>query len=568
MHRRIGELLVEMDLIGEEEVQEALEMQRRKGGLLGEILVDLGYITDKDVLFALGAQSGMEVVDLEDIEISGEVLQMVPVNFIETFQVIPVSYEDEVLTLAMADPLNVNILDDLKFLLNCEIQGAISNPEAVGEAIEKYYAGQTGESLEDLVAGMEMDMDGLELVEGRKGYSIEDLEKSANAPPVVKLLNMVLLQAIRDKASDIHLEPFEEEFKIRYRVDGVLYELMGPPQHLSLAMASRVKVMSGLDIAETRLPQDGRIELTIGGRPVDLRVSTLPTMFGESVVMRILDRSAVSLDLDQLGLRSKEIEVIRSLVEKPNGIILVTGPTGCGKTTTLYACLTEVNRPELKVITTEDPVEYDLPGIVQVQINEEVGLTYASCLRSILRQDPDKILVGEIRDLETAQIAVESSLTGHVVFSTLHTNDAPTVVTRLVDLGLEPYLLAATLEAVVAQRLVRKICEDCKEEYEPTEEELYELELTPDMVRGKRFFYGRGCKRCNNTGYKGRTGIFEIMMCSEMVRQMITDGATTADIRRRSLSEGMRSLRESGLLTIYDGITSIEEVVRETVLSA
>jgi len=566
-HKRIGEILIEMDLVTDAEVKEALKLQKTKGGLLGEILVGLGYITEKDLLFALGAQSGMEVVELDDVEVPTEAISKVDANICETFQICPVSWDGKVLTVAVADPLNVAVLDDLRFLLNCEVQGAISNKESVEKAIKKYYEGQTGESLDDILRELGQEAADAMLLEEGGGYSIEDLEKAANSTPVVKLLNLVLLQAIRDKAADVHLEPFENDFKIRYRIDGVLYEMMPPPRHLAPALTSRVKVMSKLDIAETRLPQDGRIELNIGGRPVDLRVSTLPTMFGESVVMRILDRTNVNLDLEKIGLRSKDLEIFRALVAKPNGIILVTGPTGSGKTTTLYSALSEVNKVDTKIITTEDPVEYDLEGIVQVQINEEIGLTYANCLRSILRQDPDMILVGEIRDLETAQISVEAALTGHVVFSTLHTNDAPSVVTRLVDLGVEPYLLAATLEGIVAQRLVRKICEDCKKEYDPTDEELYELELRSDLVRGKRFYYGEGCKKCNNTGYRGRLALFEIIVLSERLKQMIIDGVSIADLRKQARAEGMKTLRESGVIAIYDGITTIEEVVKETLFA-
>jgi type IV pilus assembly protein PilB len=382
---------------------------------------------------------------------------------------------------------------------------------------------------------------------------------------VVKLLNMILLQAIRDRASDVHLEPFEHEFKVRYRVDGVLYEMMPPPVHLARAVTSRVKVMANLDIAETRLPQDGRIELNVGGNPVDLRVSTLPTMYGESVVMRILDRSNLALDLEKLGFRPDELSAFRKLVSKPNGIILITGPTGSGKTTTLYSVLQEANTIEDKIITTEDPVEYDLEGIIQVQVNEEIGLTFANCLRSILRQDPDKILVGEIRDLETAQIAVESSLTGHIVYSTLHTNDAPSAVTRMLDLGLEPFLITATLEGVVAQRLCRRICVQCKTPYDPSEQELYELELTPSEVEGRQFYYGKGCKNCNGTGYRGRIAIFEMMIMNDRLRELIMNQGSTSELRNAAREDGMRTLRDSGLLHIYDGITTIEEVVKETI---
>jgi type IV pilus assembly protein PilB len=377
---------------------------------------------------------------------------------------------------------------------------------------------------------------------------------------------MVMLLAIKDHASDIHFEPFEDEYKMRYRCDGVLYEMVPPPRHLAMAISSRIKVMSNLDIAERRLPQDGRIELNVGGNPVDMRVSVLPTMFGESVVIRVLDRTVVSLDLNKVGMDAGQLELFRSLVHKPNGICLVTGPTGAGKTTTLYSALNELNEVTDKIITTEDPVEYDIDGIVQCQINHEIGLTFASALRSILRQDPDIILVGEIRDLETAQIAVQASLTGHMVFSTLHTNDAPSSVTRLRDMGLEPYLITATLEGILAQRLVRRICDDCRTEFEPSPEMLMELNLRPGDVAGRKFYYGRGCDRCNNTGHKGRMGIFELVIVNDEIRDLISAGASTDQLRVACRRHGMQTLRESGLKAIYEGRTTIEEVVRETVL--
>jgi type IV pilus assembly protein PilB len=383
---------------------------------------------------------------------------------------------------------------------------------------------------------------------------------------VRKLINMVFLLAIRDHASDIHFEPFEDEYKMRYRCDGVLYEMVPPPRHLAMAISSRIKVMSNLDIAERRLPQDGRIELNVGGNPVDMRVSILPTMFGESCVIRVLDRTVVSLDLNKVGLEGPMLEQFRSLIHKPNGIVLVTGPTGAGKTTTLYSALNELNEITDKIITTEDPVEYDIDGIVQCPINHEIGLTFAAALRSILRQDPDIILVGEIRDLETAQIAVQASLTGHMVFSTLHTNDAPSSITRLRDMGLEPYLITATLEGILAQRLVRKICADCRTEFEPSPEMLMELNVRPGDVAGRKFFYGRGCDRCNNTGHKGRMGIFELVLVNDEIRDLISAGASTDQLRSACRKQGMQTLRESGMHALFDGRTTIDEIVRETVL--
>jgi type IV pilus assembly protein PilB len=388
----------------------------------------------------------------------------------------------------------------------------------------------------------------------------------AEAAPVRKLLNMVLLLAIKDKASDIHFEPFEDEYKMRYRVDGVLYELVPPPRHLAPAISSRIKVMSNLDIAERRLPQDGRIELAIGGNQVDIRVSTLPTLFGESVVLRILDRTVVNLDLNKIGMAEDVLVVWRQVIEKPNGIILVTGPTSSGKTTTLYATLNELNKVSDKIITTEEPVEYDIDGLIQVPINSEIGVTFAACLRAILRQDPDKILVGETRDLETAEISIQASLTGHIVFTTLHTNDAPSAITRLRDMGLPTFLITATVEAVLAQRLVRKICNNCRTEFTPSPEVAMELGMTPEEASLKKFFYGKGCEKCNNTGYKGRMGIYELLVMNEQLREMIVSEASLDVFREACRKFGMRTLRESGLLAIHAGQTSIEEVIRETML--
>ncbi|MBN1420148.1 MAG: Flp pilus assembly complex ATPase component TadA [Planctomycetes bacterium] len=567
--RLLGQILKEQGLVTEFDIQQAVKLQREKGGALGKIMIDQGMISQENLTSALAEQAGMEAIDLDRVEIPAEVIEMVEPNVVETYQIMPVAYDGTTLTIALADPLNFTILDDLKFMIPNveEIKPAVSNPDAVTRAIERWYAGRT-ETLEDVIGDLSKSDDFLVKDAREEIPDVEQLEKDINATPVVKLLNMVLLQAIKDRASDIHFEPFEKEFKIRYRVDGVLYEMMPPPIQLARAVISRIKVMSNLDIAEARLPQDGRIELNIGGRPVDLRVSTLPTMYGESCVLRVLDRSNVSLDLEQLGLRADELRILRGVIQKPNGIILVTGPTGSGKTTTLYSCVNETNTIDLKIITTEDPVEYDIPGVIQVPINEEIGVTFAACLRSILRQDPDKILVGEIRDLETSQIAVESSLTGHIVFSTVHTTDAPSAIVRLVDLGLEPFLITATLEAIVGQRLVRRICINCRQEYMPTDDELMELELTRSEVAGRHFYYGQGCKACNGTGYKGRIAIFEIMTITDRIRDMIMAQASSAELRRVAQEEGMRTLREAGLLHIFDGISTIEEVVKETVASA
>ncbi|MFO7900845.1 MAG: ATPase, T2SS/T4P/T4SS family [Planctomycetota bacterium] len=564
--RRIGEILVEQGIVTEKQVKEALDQAKTQGGALGQMLIQLGYAAEEDVVHALASQAGMEVVKLESLDtIPAELLDKVGPSLAKIYRIVPVKMEDNTLTVAMADPLNMNALDDLRLMLDCDVRGAVSTESAVDGAIERFYADRR-ESVEEIIDEMDETRKAFELeyTDSSRSYDLEQLQEMAMSAPVIKLLNLILLQAIKDQSSDIHFEPFEEEFKVRYRVDGVLYEMIPPPRHLALAVVSRIKVMADLDIAETRLPQDGRIELMISGNPVDLRVSTLPTLFGESVVMRVLDRSVVALDLDRVGLRGDELEIVKTIMDKPHGIVLVTGPTGCGKTTTLYSALNYANDVGLKIITTEDPVEYDLAGIIQVQINESIGKTFAACLRSILRQDPDKILVGETRDLETAEIAIQASLTGHLVLSTLHTNDAPSAITRMIDMPVEPFLLCATLEMIVAQRLVRNICTVCKREYEPSEDMLDQLQLTPDETEGRTFYYGAGCPECNNTGYRGRTAIFEIMQITERMRELIMAKASTQAMRDLAREEGMRTMRESGLLKIFDGTTTIEEVVRET----
>lgn len=559
----LGQILKEMKLIHEGMVQEALAIQREQGGQIGQILIKNGHLTDADLQMALARQAGIEMVDLQQVQFTPELLERVDANTAKMFNCIPVRQEPGKLIVAIGNPQNTALLDDLRFMTGGEVEGVLA-PDKQIEALVNQHYGSAQDSMAALVDEMVSEM-GPATGPARGGVDLADSEAMANSPPVIKLLQYILFQAIRDRASDIHLEPFEGDFKIRYRVDGALYELEAPPQNLSLPLISRVKVMSGLDIAETRLPQDGRIELTVAGRPVDLRVSTLPTMFGESCVIRVLDRSVVSLDLENVGLREQELEQMKQLIKLPHGIVLVTGPTGSGKTTTLYSALNFANDVGVKIITTEDPVEYELDGISQIQVNEEIGVTYAKCLRAILRQDPDMILVGEIRDLDTAQIAVEASLTGHVVFSTLHTNDAPQAVTRLLDLGIEPFLVAATVEAIIAQRLVRTICEHCKVFYEPSDEVLLELELEPGSLEGKRFAYGKGCNRCNGTGHKGRTAIFETLIVTDSIRQMILDGASADELRDQARREGLRTLRESGLTAIFEGRTTVEEVIRESI---
>ena len=559
----LGQVLKELKLVHEGMIQEALGEQREKGGQIGQILIRLGHINEAQLQQGLARQAGLEMTDLSSINLTQELLQRIDANTARMFNVVPVREEPGKLVVAFSSPANRAVLDDLRFMTGGEVEGVLAPEEQINKLVETHYADSSG-TMRDLVDTAISDI-GAKGPVGRGGsVDLEDQEAMANSPPVIKLLQYILFQAIRDRASDIHLEPFEDDFKIRYRVDGALYELESPPLHLALPLISRVKVMSGLDIAETRLPQDGRIEISIGGRPVDLRVSTLPTLYGESCVIRVLDRSVVSLDLEQLGLRKEELDTMKHLIKLPHGIVLVTGPTGSGKTTTLYSALNFANDVGIKIITTEDPVEYELEGVVQIQVNEDIGVTYANCLRSILRQDPDMILVGEIRDLETAQIAVEASLTGHVVFSTLHTNDAPQAVTRMHDLGIEPFLVSATVEAIIAQRLVRTICNGCKVNYEPGSDVLEELGLGSTDLQGKRFSYGKGCRACNGTGYKGRTAIYEMMIMSEALREMVIKGVSSDELRDQGRREGMQTLRSSGLRAIFDGLTTVEEVIRET----
>jgi type IV pilus assembly protein PilB len=561
----LGEILLDQGIISQEQLDQALDEQKKSGRLLGRVLVELGFVKEERILEALGVQIGMKVTNLADMNIPEEVINELPASLAQVYNVVPVKFENNILTVALSDPLNINVLDDLRFVLNCEVQGAIATEEDINKAIEKYYGVTSQEdSLNALVQEIEKSTPDVLSAEIQEMQDIASLKELASQAPVVKLVNLVLLQAVKDKASDIHFEPFEDEFKVRYRVDGVLYEITHPPKNLSLAITSRIKVMANLDVAESRVPQDGRIMMRVAGRSIDLRVSTLPTVFGESVVMRVLDRSVVSLSLDEIGLLPEQQDEIMKLISKPNGIILTTGPTGCGKTTTLYSCLRKVNKIEYKIITTEDPVEYDIAGIIQVTIKPKINLTFATCLRHILRQDPDIIMVGEIRDKETAQISIQASLTGHLVFSTLHTNDAPGAVTRLIDMGIEPFLITSTLEAVVGQRLIRLLCPKCKEAYTPSEYELSQINLSPEDAATKTFYRAKGCRECNDIGYKGRTGIFEMLLMTDKIRDAIMNKAHTAKIRNIAIEEGMRTLREDGLMRIYDGLTTIEEVVRET----
>jgi len=569
--KKLGQILLDLGLIDDQQLATMLEEQAQRGGeLLGRVGVSLGFFTDEQLGEALAEQWSTTFVTLYDREIKPEVARLISEPMAQLYRVVPISLDGNRLMVATADPQKIQVSDELHTLLGYDIKIVVATQPEIEKTIEKLYSSET-DSVESLVDDLEHDVDlaAAAAAVGREGPTdLTSVEALAESAPVRKLLNMVLLLAIRDGASDIHFEPFEHEFRIRIKSDGVLQEMVPPPKHLAFAITTRIKVMANLDIAERRLPQDGRIELNVGGHPVDLRVSVMPTLFGESVVMRVLDRGVVSLNLDKLGMEKEMLRKFREVMIRPNGIVLVTGPTGSGKTTTLYSALSELNDVEDKLITTEDPIEYDIDGIVQVPIDAEMGNTFAAILRAILRQDPDRILVGEIRDVETAEIAVQASLTGHMVFSTLHTNDAPSTVTRLRDMGVPPFLITATVEAILAQRLVRRICSGCREEIVPGPDVLADLEITSDQAVGKKFYRGRGCEKCNRTGYKGRLGLYEFLVMNDELRDMIMRNASTEDLRETARKHGMVTLRDSGMQGIFDGLTTAEEVIRETILEA
>jgi len=515
--------------------------------------------SEEEMLRMLADQVGMPFVRIEDYEISRDLLDIVPMPVAQMYKVLPIQQENGRLLVAMADPLNVKTLDDLALLLSREVHGAIASEEDIMHAIEEYY-GVSEESIDGMLEQLQSQELDLSIDEN----NFDDLERIANEAPIIKLVNLLLLQAIKDRASDLHVEPFQKSFRIRYRVDGTLHETIPPPKHLQLAIVSRLKVMANMNIAERRVPQDGRIKLSMSDREIDLRVSTLPTINGESIVMRILDKTMMLMGLEQIGLSAEDEEKFSKLIRKPNGILIVTGPTGCGKTTTLYAALSKIYSPTLKIITTENPVEYQLDGVVQVNINEAVGLSFARCLRSILRQDPDIIMVGEIRDQETAQIAIEASLTGHLVLATLHTNDAPSTITRLIDMDIEPFLVTSTIEGILAQRLVRTICTGCREPYTPAPELLEDLGIPPEQLSDVTLYHGKGCADCGYTGYRGRIGIFELFVPTDTVRQMVIGREPSMTIAAQARRDGMRTLREDGWDKVLKGITTVEEIVAET----
>ena len=557
-------LIKERGLIDDLQFEEVQQEVQRTGKSSGEVLSDFGLVDTDTQLQIVAECLGTEVVNVDGIEFTPELLGNLPAGTARMYQCVPVEDYGSSVRIAMANPLNPSAVDEISYIVRKEVLPVVGDPKAIAKVINKYY-GDESESVGDILKELGADTDIAK--EASEAAATEDaavMGDLANEVPIVRFVNLVIFQAIQDRASDIHFEPFEDEFKIRYRVDGALYEMTPPPKHLSLPVVSRIKVMANLNISERRLPQDGRINFPIAGKQIDLRVSTLPTQFGESVVLRVLDRSAVNLDLETLGLPRYVHDYVNEAIEQPNGIFIVTGPTGCGKTTTLYSCLRKVNSIDIKLLTAEDPVEYDIEGIMQVAVNEGVGMTFMKALRAFLRQDPDVIMLGEMRDLETSQIAIQASLTGHLVLSTLHTNDAPGAVTRLVDMGVEPFLISSTLMAVLAQRLVRTICKKCRTPFEPTENQLSLLNLSPHDIGDKVFYYGRGCQNCNDTGYRGRKGIFELLVVSEAIRNLINERAPSVVLRQKAVELGMVTLREDGLRSIFDGDTTIEEVVKYT----
>jgi type IV pilus assembly protein PilB len=559
-------LVKDQGLVDDLQYEEVAAEFTRSGTPVVQILQDFGILDLDTILQAMANYLGTEVVSVRNREFSPALLSQIPAKTAKMYQCLPVEASDGALRVAFVNPLDAGRTDELAFVAKKDIQLVVANPADVQQAIDKYYGEQESADIAGILKELGADEEIAKEVTELGGELTDEamVASLADKAPIIKYVNLVLYQAVQDRASDIHFEPFENEFRIRYRVDGALYEMAPPPKHLAVPVISRIKVMANLNISERRLPQDGRVNFQLGNRMIDLRVSTLPTQFGESVVLRVLDRSIVNLELESLGFPKYVHDYVSQAIQVPNGILIVTGPTGCGKTTTLYSCLRRVNTIDSKLLTAEDPVEYDIEGVMQVAINDAMGLTFARALRSFLRQDPDIIMVGEVRDLETAQIAIQASLTGHLVLTTLHTNDAPGAVTRLIDMGTEPFLISSTLMAVLGQRLVRRVCKDCRTPFEPTETQLSLLNLSPHDLGDKAFYYGRGCSNCNDTGYRGRKGIFELLVVNDAIRTMINERAPTVVVRQKAVELGMVTLREDGLRSIFDGDTTIEEIVKYT----
>jgi type IV pilus assembly protein PilB len=567
MEKRLGEQLIQAGLITEEQLRHALAAQRDQGGRIGSNLVTLGYMTEIKLTEFLSRHYGVPSVDLKRIEIPEAVIQIIPPDISRKYTILPVSKSGAKLTIAMIDPTNVFAMDDIKFMTGYDVEPVVASEPGLRAAIDHYYGSTQAVELKKVMDDLSEEAD-LEVLDGEDDVDLDDLGEADDAP-VVRLVNIILTDAIKRSASDIHIEPYEKEYRVRYRIDGILYEMMAPPLRLREAITSRVKIMARLDIAEKRLPQDGRIKIKtkIQGKTKDLdyRVSVLPTIFGEKIVMRLLDKDNLMLDMTKLGFESESLRIFEHAILQPYGMVLVTGPTGSGKTNTLYSALSRLNIPETNIMTAEDPVEFNLTGVNQVQTKESIGLTFASALRSFLRQDPNIVLVGEIRDYETAEVAIKAAMTGHLVLSTLHTNDAPSTINRLMNMGIEPFLVATSVHCVVAQRLVRRICSGCKDSADLQPAALVNAGFSEAEATNLETFKGRGCERCSMTGYKGRVGLYEVLAIGEEVREMILSGASSHEIRVRALENGMMSLRGSGLEKIRQGMTTVEEVLRETV---
>ena len=565
MAGRLGELLVRENVISVGQLKKAQEEQRRSGGRLGSSLVKLGMIEESELTSFLSKQYGVPAINLSEFEIDSEVINLVPRDVAEKHVLIPINRSGSTISVAMSDPSNIFAVDDIKFITGYNVEVMVASEDATKAAIERYYS--TGPSYEDVMEDFEEDE--IEYGEEEEDQDVVDLERQSEEAPVVKLVNLILIDAIKKSASDIHIEPYEKEMRVRYRIDGVLYEVMKPPLRLKNAITSRIKIMSELDIAERRLPQDGRIKLKLGkGREMDFRVSVLPTLFGEKVVMRLLDKSSLQLDMTKLGFEAEPLKWFKDAIQSPYGMILVTGPTGSGKTTTLYSALSELNQSTVNISTAEDPVEYNLKGINQVQMHDEIGLNFAAALRSFLRQDPDIIMVGEIRDFETAEIAVKAALTGHLVLSTLHTNDAPSTISRLLNMGVEPFLVTASVVLILAQRLARRICPECKRPVKVPVQSLVDVGIPEQEAAGLTVYKGTGCRHCADTGYKGRVALYEVMPFWEPLKEMVLNGASTAEIKMEAIKLGMKSLRMAGLTKLREGVTTVEEVGRVTAKDA
>jgi type IV pilus assembly protein PilB len=572
MSSRLGEILVKDSLISADQLKQALEYQRKNGGRLGTCLVKLGLVSDDDITAVLSRQYGVPSINLKFYEVDPSVIKLVPQETAIRYQIVPLSRVGSTLTIAMTDPTNVFAMDDIKFMTGFNVEPVVASETAISEAIHKFYGEiESVEELDKVMKDLAADEESLELSgEEAEAMDLEQLEKAAEEAPIIKLCNLILTDAVKRGASDIHIEPYEKEYRVRFRIDGILQTVMTPPMKLKDAITSRVKIMSKLDISEKRLPQDGRIMIKYvkdhKKKELDFRVSTVPTLFGEKIVLRLLDKENLRLDMTKLGFEPESLEKFERQILKPYGMVLVTGPTGSGKTNTLYSSVARLNTPETNIMTAEDPVEFQLPGINQVQMKEQIGLNFASALRAFLRQDPNIILVGEIRDFETAEIGVKAALTGHLVLSTLHTNDAPSTISRLMNMGIEPFLVATSVNLICAQRLVRRICVGCKEPLQIQPQALIDAGFSPEDANRVLIQHGRGCSTCNNTGYKGRLGLYEVMEITDDLRELILVGASALELKKKALENGMITLRKSGLLKVAAGQTTIEEVLRETVL--